>query len=235
MHFFKALPLLVFLPVVLLASPSADTLLAVGPRAGHEELRVKGELILNLVFAKLGKAVKVQGCVPKKCGDYVTLGKADLEIARVKEYGELYPELIQGTTVLFELILSGFYIKPDIQFKSWKDLSKQNLKVAYNDGFIFHKIAVETHVADSLRVPITHLAEGVEAVKSGKADVYIEVNVTVRNEIKEDAFNRFKEVVLDTVFTYPYFNQKHKKLIPEFDKALKEVLDSLELNSKGKL
>lgn len=223
---------------------AADTQLAplkqinlIAPRAVDNVYRLTLESIYTEAFKRLGISVSFSGCVPHKCGQYVTKGAADGEMARATIYESKYPELLRTKESLFSVNASAFSTNPSVKLNSWDDLIGKKYKIAYIRYPYFEKKITERVDPQNI-VHVTHWDEGLSALLNKKVDIYIGIERTTLEALKGKSSPIHNLGIIDTQYLYPYFNKKHKLLSENLGAVLKEMkldgtMNKLLLNNLG--
>lgn len=193
------------------------------PRAESSIIRRVLEPIYKESFKRLGGTVSFRGCVPSKCGKYVTNGKADGEMARALIYHGIYPELVRTKENIFTINVSAFSTAPSIELDSWDDLIGDKYKVAYIGAYYLIDKNVRERINSKNIIYVNHWVEGLNKLSMKNADIYIGVERTILNELKGKETPIHNVGVLKTVSLYPYFNRKHKLLAEKLELILKEM------------
>ena len=201
--------------------PTHITMIA--PRAHDATLRRIGESVYTEAFKRLGIKVSFEGCVPKRCGHYVTDGQADGEMARALVYEKIYPELVRTNESVFSVTESAFSTNPDIKLNSLDDLKDRNYKIAYMRGYYTLDMRLKQTMNQSNLIAVDYWGVGLTKLLNKEADIYIGVESTVSDEIKKSGYKIYNVGNLETIELYPYFNKKHKLLSEQLALKLREM------------
>jgi hypothetical protein len=193
------------------------------PRVESSVLRSPLESVYVEALSRLGVSVSFIGCTPAACGKYVTSGKADGELARAAVYEEIYPELLRVEESILEIRASVFSADAKLKLDNWDDIIESDNRVAYMTGnYLIHQ-KLKGKISTRNMVHVKHWTEGLDKISNQQADIYIGVESTVLQDIKQNQRPIHLIGQLEVVEVFPYFNKKHKTLAKSLAEKLREM------------
>lgn len=222
-----SLPVLAAQPPILIGVPRTHN-----DYYGKVAIRVYDE-----IFRRLGRKWEYKSCVPSQCGKYVSLGQLDGEAGRSLTYQKRYPDLIYCHEPVLKIYASAFAKKNIPRLDSWDALSRHDYVVTYVTGIYIIGHSLQGRVPEKNIRRVQHWHEGIDKLLRNQADVLIEVEKTVLNEIHKNGYPIHRVGRLQQVDLYPYFNKKHQQLAQAMAKVIHRmkqegVLDKLSEQSE---
>ncbi len=178
--------------------------------------------IFDLAFQRAGAKFEFVGCTPVNCTKYLKNGLIDSEMSRIKEYKELYPELIRVEEPLAGIPIGAYSFGDLNPVNSRQDVKDFKGNVYYQSGVVYSQY----HFKDNKLQPYNNLVHGISLLKADSNSILIspKIGIMVMRNQHPNVTHGLKELgVIEMLETYSYFSPKHKEFVPKFEKALKSL------------
>lgn len=186
-----------------------------------------GELILPVIYKKLGLDVTITAMPGKRAMLETVSGRKDGEIMRIWSYGIEHPETLRVPTPYYQLETVAFYKEgADVDVASTKDLANysilkvrgvkhtNNITVGLTSVYDYDDTASMLRALDTSRnsIALTHSADGLFSISKHKLEGI-----------------QLVDPPLATFPLYHYVHQKNSHLIERLDNTIRAMKDSGEL------
>lgn len=222
----RFLGILVFISVILLHSATfaQQKPLVIGiPCLNADQCKmVEVENLLREAYSRIGAEVEFRYLPMKRDLEEANRGLIDGSAFRSRIGLGAFPDLIPIPTPLASLSFVAFMTNPDIRVMSWSDL--RGLRVGIMRGDMIGTIMTRNEGIKAH--PVTSLAHGFRMLKADRLDVFVYeqiVGTLQAKALKMD--NVIASPPLYRGYTYHALNDRHADLVPQLEKALKDMIE----------
>ncbi len=183
-------------------------------------------LIYQEAFKRLGYTLEYVEYKPKEASEKSDSGKIDGEINRVPDYNLKHPNLIRVEEPHFIMSFSAYTSLPDVSLNGWKSLKDTTYNVVYRLGVRKCEIEIPQYVPASNIDTVNYVFNGLKKIASKKADIYIDVDSSIEEELNSDTFLEAgirKAGVMEQITAHAFLHKKHEALVPLLSQTLKEM------------
>jgi len=176
--------------------------------------------IVTEAISRTGNRLRIVHLPAERALINANRGIDDGALHRVAGLSEKYPNLIQAneSTSLMEFV--AFTSMPNIHIRNWESLKKYTVAIITGWKILEEHIPRETELTK-----VKNPQQLFSLLQNNRIDVVLYGRWQGLVYLKKNNISgiRVLEPALATQDMYVYFNKKHKKLVPSFDKALRAM------------
>jgi len=201
----------------------------------HDPVKHPMGSLLNKIyteaFRRLGYNMIIKHSSTKRVSVYANEGVVDGEIARVKDYGKHFPNLIRVDEPAIYINFVAYALNPDIQLNGWESLRGTDYRVNYRRGAKGPEVQLSKIFPERRIEAVNTNEQGFRKLLAKRIDIF--VNVERPNVLKTEEFRNIRIAgVMEEVSVHAYLHRKNKELVPKLSAELKKmreegVLDQL--------
>lgn len=151
-------------------------------------------------------------------------GDVDGELARVKSYAKLHPNLIRVDEPAISSKFVAYATNPEIRLKGWESLRGTNYKIDLRRGAKQSKSNLSKLGLKSNLYFIDSSKAGLKRLLAGRADIFIELEDRTAKLLRSEEFRMIRNVgVMEEVTGHAYFHRKNQELAPKLSAVLKKM------------
>lgn len=186
-------------------------------------------LVFTDAFDRMGYEFIYSGYPAARASAMSDAGLADGEISRVYEYQSAHPNLIRIEEPLYTTAFVAFAVKPGITLNGWESLKDTAYFVEYRRGVKLSRSRLSRVVEGHRLSDVSSAVQGLKKLVSGRTDLYIDVEFTIRETIKDlnpdifDISGLYQAGIMQTVDAFAYLHKRHAALVPELTGILKTM------------
>lgn len=184
------------------------------------------ELVYNDAFSRLGIPFDYKVYPPARASIMASRGDVDGEPARIKSYGDLYPNLIRVDEVVSSNKVAAYAVSPGIVLDGWKSLSGTGYRVEYYLGMAFAKSKLTGLVAPDRLSAISTERMGLKKLISERTDLYIDSMTRISPLLSSAEFSGsgiYVAGIMMDLSGYPYLHKRHHLLVPKLAEVLSQM------------
>lgn len=197
-------------------------------------------LIYQEAFKRLGYNLEYVEYKPKEASEKADSGKIDGEINRVPDYNLKHPNLIRVEEPHFTMSFCAYTALPNVTLDGWQSLKDTTYNVVYRLGVKKCEIEIPQYVPASNIDTVNYVFNGLKKIASKKADIYIDVDSSIEEELNSDTFLESgirKAGVMEQITAHAFLHKKHEALVLQLSQTLKEmkqegVIEGLKLTAE---
>lgn len=197
-----------FLPGLLPSATAAEIQISTGELEGIENTLV----VKNVrdAYRSLGYDVTLGQYPWKRSALVVSQGQADAELARIKGFGKLYPNLVMVPFPVAQIDVVAI-TSSNLSISHWDELKAY--RVGHVGGLLLAKERLKGHPNVSVVPDHEHL---LKMLQRGRIDVAVDARVTAIEAIKSSGMDDIRVIdpPLETLDLYHFVNKQHKALVP---------------------
>lgn len=147
----------------------------------------------------------------------------DGNLAASATLSQVVPQLIRIPVQIYQLDLTAFVSRPELQPAQWSDL--QPLRVAYMAGMLAVESRLKQHQVKSLTATLT-LEQALQYVAKGRVEVAVLPGTEADYVLRQMAGLKVQAVqpALEQLPMYHYIHQKHKALVGPLTSQLEQIM-----------
>ena len=197
-----------FLPGLQMAAMAAEFRVSTGELKGIENTVVVRNV--KEAYRSLGYELQLGQYPWKRSALVVSQGQADAELARIKSFGKLYPNLVMVPFPVAQIEVVVITAS-DINIRHWDELKAY--RVGHVGGLLLAKERLKGHPNVSVVPGHEHLLKMLER---GRIDVAVDARITAIEAIKSSGMDDIRVIdpPLETLDLYHFVNKQHKALVP---------------------
>ncbi len=188
-------------------------------------------LFYTEVFRRIGYKFRLKACPAERCLQEANSGNVDGDSARITFGSRLkskYPNLVQVMEPISETDYCAYSTDSAIRVNGWESLKGKDIIVGFPKGIKIAEMKLPKYVDPQNIERVTSQIGGLRMLVAGRIDLFLLVErsgdcLILQEEFKDT--NIQKSGALETFFTYPYLHSKHKKMIPDLIKKMREMKD----------
>ena len=185
---------------------------------------------LNLVYAeafgRMGMELLMKTCPPKRCSHWSDTGRADGELARVFSYNQTNPRMIRVDEPLVAILWSAYSKNPSIKLNGWDSFRGTDYRVDYRLGLVEAELALNRIVRKDRLSTVKSVVQGLRKLSHGRSDVYVDVENTVLQHLKDDEFRKsgiMKAGVMEETSLHAFFHERNRFYAGRLSDVLKDM------------
>jgi polar amino acid transport system substrate-binding protein len=175
-------------------------------------------LVYGEAFKRLGVGFELVSYPTQRIGAMLDQGVIDGEVARARIYADAHPELIRVDESVLDISFALFATQPALELKRLDEVVARRLRVSYRRGVLFCEKALAGMVPASQLADVTQVEQGLMMLRTGRADLYCDVDAAIGNAIGapelKGMVNVRKVLVLESAPLYPFLHRRHAELAP---------------------
>lgn len=182
--------------------------------------------IYTEAFKRIGIKFIYEQYPGRRCSVMADEGSVDGEVARIASYEKIHPNLIRVKESGFDVNFIAFSAKPGIKLNGWESLRNRNYKVVGKRGVKKLQEKLPGIAKNENIYFVSKWAYGFKMLVEERADIFIDIDAGAAQVLKS---GRFKDSgirivgVMEKEATYAYLYKRHKHIVPELEKALKNM------------
>lgn len=184
------------------------------------------ELVYSDAFSRLGIQFDYIVYPPARASIMANCGDIDGEPARIKSYGDLYPNLIRVDEVVSSNKVAAYAVTPGIVLEGWESLSGTDYRVEYYLGMAFAKSKLTGLVAPDRLSSISVERLGLKKLILKRTDLYIDSMTRIEPLLSSAEFSGsgvYVAGIMMDLSGYPYLHKRHSLLVPKLADVLKQM------------
>lgn len=216
---------LAIFPLTSLSKEHSKHLTLVMPVNLNSALSKWVKLIYDETFIRLNMNYTMLAVPAKRASLLSNSGEVDGEFIRVKSYQNKVPNLIRVDEAILDLTFSAYSIDKDHSIINWQDLKTFNYRVGTMRGIRKIEEMLEKYVINDYIAYTENDVQGFGQLLKGRIDIYINAESFVYFTLLKPPYN--SKIVnvgtLEKSHHYLYLHNKHRLLIPLFNKVITEM------------
>ena len=183
------------------------------------------QMIIKELYSRLGYEVEILELPGSRALDMSNAGLSDGEVARVPMILKKFKNLIMIPTPLHEIHIAAFVKEENKSFKilNYDDLAKYNVVTMRG-----YKTVEETFIKKNMKLNVVSNYDQIFlTLNSNRYDVGILTYLDGLNTLKNLKMTNIKVMkpFITNIPVYHFIHKKHKELVPEISKMLKDMKD----------
>lgn len=182
--------------------------------------------IYTEAFKRIGIEFVYEQYPGRRCSVMADEGSVDGEVARIASYANSHPNLIRVRESGFDVNFIAFSADPDINIDGWKSLRDKDYKIVGKRGVKKLQEKLPGVVKKENTYFVSKWSYGFKMLADRRADVFIDVDVGAGRLLDSDEFKSSGIRIaglMEKEATYAYLHRKHKSVVPQLEKALREM------------
>ena len=184
--------------------------------------------VIKATYSKIDYDVDALFLPGKRALQMSSSGILDGESNRVGAIAERYPTLIKVPTPFTEITATAFYIDDNISVRKREDLAKYRLGVL--NGVVFSKKITKGYNS----IGANSVNALFKILQNNRVDIVIFTEFSGQVEIAKNFKHtgiKSSPVALLKIPVFNYLHRKHRKLVPLVDAAIREMLQTGEIDN----
>lgn len=180
---------------------------------------IMSERILKVAYGELGISIKMQKLPGKRALVHSNRGITDGELFRILGINKTFQNLIPIMVPVHYSSFVVFTTNVDFEVNGWESL--RPYKIGYLSGIAL----IENNTKGMMVEPVNTMKQGFKKLILERTHVMIETRISGLSVIKENNFKGITilEPPLQNVPVYHYLHKKHRALIPELEKVMRQI------------
>jgi hypothetical protein len=185
-------------------------------------------LIYGEAFRRLGLPVEFSLMPLQRLSISADEGVIDGDVARVRDYGSLHPELVRVDEPVYEVTWSLFVVDPSLELRGGLSaLPASGWRATYLRGVGICENALKPLLPAQRLTDVTSDAQGFQMLRLGRAEAHCTADLSALTLQRKPEFagTRITRHVAEigTFALFPYLNQRHAALAERLAVTLRQM------------
>lgn len=185
------------------------------------------ELFFSEVFRRLDIPIQIIYYPLARRTLLVDSGEIDVDLGRVRAYGDAHPRLLRVEESWIEFNFALFAAKSEPRLQSVEELRSGDWLVEYRRGILFCEKTLKPLIPAARLADISSEIQGLNKLLAGRTDLYCDLDYVVRDALRSPEIkgaSRIRKVLsIGTVPIYTYLQPRHAELLPRLSAVLKKM------------
>ncbi len=185
---------------------------------------------LYLVFAEAFKRIDMELVFEhypaKRCSYLAKEGLVDGDLCRIYSYNETYTNLLRVDESIATVRWVAFSKDTRLHMDKWEDFKGTDFKVDYRHGLLKVENKLSRFVRKENLSTVNEVNQGLKKLASGRSDIYVDVEETVKQYLVTDDFrnSKIRNIgVLEEETLHAFLHEKNASFVPKLSSSLKEM------------